>query len=110
MSSRQWVSAAAVWLVLVGVLLAVADGDAAVMGTVAAVGVVLLAANARAITRRCPTPLIEGASANAETLLGASLVALAIAGAFSLLIVFLGLVAIAVVSAGWVLASTTGRL
>ena len=56
MTARHWVAAAAAWLVLVGVLLAVADGETPVMSTVAAVGVVLLVANARGIARRRPAP------------------------------------------------------
>jgi hypothetical protein len=105
MTARHGVAAAAAWLVLVGVSLAVADGETPVMSTVAAVGIVLLVANARGIARRRPAPLIEGGSAHAETFLGASLVALAIAGAFGLLTLGLALGALAVVSAGWMLAT-----
>jgi hypothetical protein len=46
-----------------------------------------------------------GASARAEILLGASLVALAIVSAFDHLVLFLLLLAVAVISAGWVVMS-----
>jgi hypothetical protein len=46
-----------------------------------------------------------GACARAEILLGASLVALAIASAFDHLVLFLLLLAVAVISAGWVVMS-----
>jgi hypothetical protein len=105
MTARQWFGAVVVWLILVATLLRAADGEPAVLGSAAALGVVLLVANARGLARRRPAPFNEGASARAEILLGASLVALAIVSAFDHLVLFLLLLAVAVISAGWVVMS-----
>jgi hypothetical protein len=107
MTAGQWAVVAMAWLVLVVVLLAVADGATPVMGTVAAAGVVLLIANARGVARQQPAPFIEGASAWAETLLGASLVALAIESAFDIPALFVVFPIVALMSAVWVLTSVS---
>jgi hypothetical protein len=108
MTARDWAVAAVAWLVLVAALLVVADGQTPVTGTVAAAGVVFLVANARGVAGQRPTPFIEGASARAETLLGASLVASAIASALDHLALFIGFVIVALMSAVWVAMSFGG--
>jgi hypothetical protein len=107
MTARHWTVAAVAWVVLVAALLAVADGRPPVTGTAAAAGVVLLIANARGVARQQPAPLINGASARAETLLGASLVAIAVASAFDHLALFIGLLIVVLMSAGWVAVSVS---
>lgn len=107
MTARHWTVAAVAWVVLVATLLAVAEGRSPVTGAVAAAGVVLLVANARGVARHEPAPLIEGASARAETLLGASLVALSVASAFDHVAVFVGLLIVVLMSAAWVAVSVS---
>lgn len=105
MTARHWAGAAVAWLALVATLLAVADRRTPVLGTVAAAGVVFLVANARGVARQRPAPLFEGASARAETLLGGSLVASAIASAFDHLPLFVGFLILVFLSAVWVVVS-----
>lgn len=107
MTARDWAVAAVAWLALVAVLLVVADGQTPVMGAVAAAGVVFLVANARGLARQRPAPFIEGASARAETLLGASLVALAIASALDHLALFLGFLIVVLTSVAGVAMSVS---
>ena len=107
MSAGHFAVAVVIWVVLAAALLAVADGRTPVTGTAAAAGVVLLVANARAVARHQPAPFFEGASNRAETLLGASLVALAVASALDHVALFAGLLIAVLLSAGWVAVSVS---
>jgi hypothetical protein len=95
----QWSLIVAIWAVVMAALFSLGDGGP-IPGTSAAAGIVLLVANARTFKRGERSPLVEGNSGPAESLLGLALLALAVCGAMGWTLWFFACVAAAGTAAG----------